>query len=138
MRRRYLLVLPGVAVCFAALFALDRFDAVRAQESPTTFVRFAFDGAVLTVEEKAHIASISKYWKRENIRSIKLIGHADGTLGEDEALRLSQDRAKAVKAELVKNGIREQYVSAYWRGQKDPRVQAQEADKNIVEVIFIW
>lgn len=138
MRRRVLVFLPALAVCLGVLIASGFPGVVCAQNPPPTVLRFAPDSAVLTVEEKASIAAVAKYWKRENVTSLKLIGHADGALGDAGALTLSEKRAKAVKAELIQNGIREQYISAYWRGQTDPRVQAQVTDRNIVEVIFIW
>jgi OmpA-OmpF porin, OOP family len=72
---------------------------------------------------------------------VEIVGHADDTGGKDYNLKLSIDRAVAVKQYLIRNGISERRIITYGKGSTQPlsdnqTPEAQQRNRR-VEINFI-
>jgi outer membrane protein OmpA-like peptidoglycan-associated protein len=81
---------------------------------------FASGSAKLEETSRAELKKLKDFLNTNATLKIEIGGHTDD-VGADEAnLKLSQDRANAVKAYLLENGIAEQRVSAKGYGETKP------------------
>ena len=73
----------------------------------TQFIQFVSGKAILTAKSKELIKEGAKLLNSEDFKMLKVEvrGHTDNTGGDELNMKLSQDRANAVMAELVKNGV---------------------------------
>lgn len=83
-------------------------------------VLFEFDKATLTDPARRHIAELAKRL-RDTTGTVEVTGHTDSLGDTDYNQRLSQQRADAVKAELLRNlsgtGLE---ITAEGRGEAEP------------------
>lgn len=67
------------------------------------------------------LTEISKYLKENEEKTFLVVGHTDSTGDFDMNIRLSRERAKAVKAELInKYGINEEQLKSFGVGPASP------------------
>src|SRR5688572_26239752 len=83
-------------------------------------VLFEFNKATLRPEGQQKLDELAGRISDANIDEIVAIGHADRIASENYNQKLSEDRAKAVKAYLVDKGMREQLVKAEGKGESQP------------------
>jgi len=74
----------------------------------------------LNAQTRAMLVPIAEQLKAAQGLHIEVIGHTDSTASAIHNQRLSQARARAVYAELIKLGIDPQRLSAYGRGEDAP------------------
>lgn len=90
---------------------------------------FGFDKSVLTTEAASILDSriVSALEAAEQVDRIKVIGHADELGSAAYNLRLSAQRAEAVKAYLVSRGVPAAAIATEGRGSADPVVHCTES-----------
>lgn len=102
---------------------------------------FDFDKAVLKMEGVDALASFSARLKTLQINKVTAIGHTDSLGSEAYNQKLSEARAQAVKAYLIKQGIDSNKVDAYGKGETEPvadnATKAGRAKNRRVEVEVI-
>ena len=81
---------------------------------------FDFDKAVLKPEGKARLEDLVSKLQGTDIEVIVATGHTDWTGSDAYNQKLSERRAKAVKAFLVSKGIPESRVFAEGKGERQP------------------
>jgi outer membrane protein OmpA-like peptidoglycan-associated protein len=88
----------------------------------TQFIQFVSGKAVLTAKSKELIKEGAKLLNSEEFKTLKVEvrGHTDNTGGDELNMTLSQNRANAVMAELVKNGVASSRITAVGFGETMP------------------
>lgn len=87
---------------------------------------FAFDKAELTSEGRAALDELVRKAGAEAAGRINVTGHTD-RIGPDEYnMGLSQRRADAVAAYMVRKGVREASITTHARGESEPVVQCED------------
>lgn len=103
-------------------------------------VFFDWDKSNLTATAQGIVDDAKNYANREGAVQITATGHADrsGTVGYN--MGLSERRAQAVRAELVKLGIPENEISIMWKGESENLVPTndgvREPQNRRVEIII--
>lgn len=101
---------------------------------------FGFNSAELTVEAKLVITEIAKFFQTVSNDSILVEGHTDsvGTVMYNQ--KLSEQRARNVVDELVKNGVSRSRLKAKGFGESDPvatnRTEEGRLQNRRVELVF--
>lgn len=87
-----------------------------------TFDKLHFDTAKSAVraEDQAEIAQVATVLKQYDRARIRVAGYADARGAEPANIKLGQDRAEAVKAALVKQGIDGGRIDTATGGTSDP------------------
>jgi OOP family OmpA-OmpF porin len=83
---------------------------------------FAFDSATLEPRGKELIAAAVDTFKDEYIRRVLVVGHSDRIGNPEYNMKLSKQRAEAVAAELVHQGIPSERITVVAKGDEDPLV----------------
>jgi Outer membrane protein and related peptidoglycan-associated (lipo)proteins len=102
-------------------------------------MNFAFDSSALTQKNKENIAIFAQTVKNKNYYNITVQGHTDSVGTNEYNQKLSERRAKAVKDELVKNGIDASKIEVIGYGEEKPIADNGTAEgraKNRRSVIF--
>jgi OOP family OmpA-OmpF porin len=89
-------------------------------------VFFDWDSAVLTQEAVDIVAAAAQAVRDGGIARIAATGHADRSGPAEYNIGLSQNRAEAVRAELVRQGLAEDTISIFARGEADPLVPTDD------------
>jgi len=103
-------------------------------------VFFDFDKSNLRADAQKIVADAADYAKRTGKARISATGHADTSGTASYNLGLSERRAKAVKAELVKLGIPESEIVVLFKGESEPLVATgdgvKEPQNRRVEIVM--
>jgi outer membrane protein OmpA-like peptidoglycan-associated protein len=83
-------------------------------------INFDFDSAVIRPESDAVLASLYAGLAGETGRKIVIEGHTSSEGADDYNLGLSQRRAQAVVADLVRRGVAASRIAAAGRGETQP------------------
>ena len=106
----------------------------------TYLVFFDFDKSDITPEAARIIKQAADDAKRGNVRLIVATGHADRSGSTQYNQRLSERRAAAVKATLVREGIAEGTIQTAGRGENENLVPTadgvREPRNRRVEIVF--
>ena len=109
-------------------------------EAAKFLVFFDWDKATLTPEARRIIASAADEYKRTGSTRIVATGHTDLSGSAQYNLRLSERRAEAVKAELVRLGVPATVITTIGKGEEDPLVPTKdgvrEAQNRRVEIVI--
>lgn len=81
---------------------------------------FAFDKAELTQDGREKLDQIARQMRNAQEPKIRIVGHTDRIGPEDYNLKLSRDRAQAVKDYLSQKGVPDQVMSVAGRGEAEP------------------
>lgn len=92
-------------------------------------VFFDFDSAGLTDVSSALVKDILDQTKSAQKTKYALVGHTDLSGSNAYNLKLSQKRADAVKAVLVKHGVSADHIKASWVGESEPLVPTEDGIK---------
>ena len=116
-------------------------QAAPAQAEAAKFlVFFDWDKATLTPEARKIIASAADEFKKTGSTRIVATGHTDLSGSPQYNLRLSERRADAVKAELVRLGVPATVITTIGKGEEDPLVPTKdgvrEAQNRRVEIVI--
>lgn len=102
---------------------------------------FAFDRSALSPEGQGKLSAFSQQLKGLNLEAVVAVGHTDRIGAPTYNATLSQDRALAVKAFLVSQGIEAERVFVEGRGETEPvtgtacqDVKGRESGKNMALV----
>ncbi len=91
-----------------------------AAESQRVF--FAFDSSVVTPEGMAELEKLKANWNSTSPGHLTVIGHASAIGTEEYNQALSERRAEAVKAALIKLGVAAESIDTEGRGERDQLV----------------
>ena len=109
-------------------------------EAAKYLVFFDWDKATLTPEARRIIASAADEYKKTGSTRIVATGHTDLSGSPQYNLRLSERRADAVKAELVRLGVPATVITTIGKGEEDPLVPTKdgvrEAQNRRVEIVI--
>ncbi|HQQ62235.1 MAG TPA: OmpA family protein [Pseudomonadales bacterium] len=86
----------------------------------TLHAHFDHDRAVVRAEDKKEIAEVAEAMKNNPGSKADLVGHTDSTGTDAYNQALSERRAAAVKAEMVKQGASASAISTSGKGEKEP------------------
>jgi outer membrane protein OmpA-like peptidoglycan-associated protein len=111
------------------------------QQAPSQYlVFFDWDSAVLTAEAQRIIRTAADAAKQGRVARIEVTGHADRSGPDTYNVRLSQRRANAVRAELIKNGVGAGDIATFAKGETDPLVPTadgvREPQNRRVQIVF--
>ncbi len=104
-------------------------------------VLFAVDSSQVNASLRSDLAVLADSLQAYPGSTVQIIGHTDNTGGADYNQRLSVQRAQAVGAVLVSNGVPNGRISAIGRGESSPiasnltaegRAQNRRVDINII------
>ena len=122
MRRGAFLLTLAAILGTAAGCATGRSGSTEAPPAPQVTkyaVFFDFKSATLSPDTLDVISQAAQTAQENNLNHVIVIGHADGTGTSAGDKKLSERRAKAVKAVLVANGLRGENIAAFGSGQND-------------------
>src|SRR5512132_2672389 len=109
-------------------------------EAAKFLVFFDWDKATLTAEARSIIASAADEYKKTGSTRLVATGHTDLSGSPQYNLRLSERRAEAVKAELVRLGVPAAVITTIGKGEEDPLVPTKdgvrEAQNRHVEIVI--
>lgn len=83
-------------------------------------VLFATGQTTLQPESQTNLADVAELLQSEPDKRVRIEGHTDSTGNESVNLRISQQRADAVKAQLVTLGVESSRIEAVGMGQDFP------------------
>ncbi len=81
---------------------------------------FNFDKATLLDESIVELKTVKRYLKDNPVLTIEIRGHTDDKGSDDYNLKLSQERAEAVKNWLVEHGVSAERLVAKGYGENEP------------------
>lgn len=85
-------------------------------------IGFPTGGSQLAERDREILAEVVRTARtREDIRRVRVEGHADTCGGEMNNVRLSQDRAERVSSELVRMGVPREMLETVGYGSSHPR-----------------
>ena len=83
-------------------------------------VNFAFDSSDLTAQAKGNLDKIAKVFINNPNTEIMIYGYTDSKGKDEYNMKLSRNRANAVKAYLVSKGIGTKRINTQGMGEADP------------------
>lgn len=103
-------------------------------------VFFDWDKSVLTQEAQTILRNAARFADRENATRIRATGHADRSGSVAYNMALSERRAQAVKAELIRLGVPEDEIGISWKGESENLVPTddgvREPQNRRVEIVI--
>ena len=103
-------------------------------------VFFDWDRSNLTEDARTIVQAAARTSKEVPITVIEATGHADRSGTDRYNMGLSQRRAEAVKAELIRLGVASSDIAILWKGEREPLVETadgvREPQNRRVEIIL--
>jgi outer membrane protein OmpA-like peptidoglycan-associated protein len=103
-------------------------------------VFFDFDRATLRSDARKIITEGVAYAKNNSKTVLNVTGHTDTSGTAAYNMGLSERRAEAVKAELIRQGVPASEISVRWKGESEPLVQTgdgvKEPQNRRVEIVL--
>ncbi|MBO3275489.1 OmpA family protein [Pseudomonas schmalbachii] len=87
-----------------------------------TDATFAFGSAVLQPEGKAKLSEFAAHLELQDVTGIDIVGYTDRIGRPEQNIRLSLNRANAVRSYLIQSGVPASIISVDGRGAADPVV----------------
>ena len=103
----------------------------------TEIIYFDFDKINIKASEQPKIDRVVSLMKLNGGAASLIVGHTDKVGTDKYNMGLSERRAKAVKAALVKAGIDEKRISIDWKGESQLTGGANAQDRRAVVTITI-
>jgi OmpA-OmpF porin, OOP family len=110
---------------------------VKAPVVMTEIIYFDFDKINIKASEQPKIDRVANLMKANGGAASLIVGHTDKVGTEKYNMGLSERRAKAVKAALVKAGVDEKRISIDWKGESQLTGGANAQDRRAVVTITI-
>lgn len=112
----------AAAAAAAAAVAADTAETTHEVEkiSLAAGATFELGGSILSDEGKAEIASLVEQFKDRDVTAVTIEGHTDSSGDAAFNQQLSEDRAEAVKAEIVANGGNPDKIKTVGYGESKP------------------
>ncbi|WP_370033758.1 OmpA family protein [Qipengyuania mesophila] len=104
---------------FRPEFQVEPIEALDPQGSLETRVQFP-EGSELTEEARADLATVLASPQIAEGGAIVLRGHSDSGGSDEVNMRVSQERAEAVREWLVENGVAEDRITVIAFGEQNP------------------
>jgi outer membrane protein OmpA-like peptidoglycan-associated protein len=123
----------AIAYTESASISRDQ-DVLRATFKGETF--FEYDKSTLLPGAYSELQRISDVLNKYPQTIIEVGGHTDTRGSEEYNLRLSEQRAQAVKDELIRNGVMAQRINAVGYGESRP-ISSDHAMNRRVEIIIV-
>lgn len=82
-------------------------------------VRFYTDETRFTPEGEAAVEELKQAVNEQRVSTLNLVGHADPRGSDEHNLDLSRRRVEAVRAELMRRGVRAR-IDVEWKGSQQP------------------
>jgi outer membrane protein OmpA-like peptidoglycan-associated protein len=98
-------------------------------------IHFGLGSAKLDSEAKDKLDQLVEALRADDLRLARVEAFADPSGDAEQNLKLSDKRAKAVKAYINKQGIDENRVEVFGRGEIDDRPVSPDPDKRIATVL---
>ncbi len=115
--------LDAIAEPIVAVDTIPEIDTV-AQAAQDQFeinnILFVFDRITIIKSSRKDLKKLASIMNDNEELKVKITGYTDSWGDPRYNLRLSRERAKKVKRELVKRGIAEDRITLEWFGEKDP------------------
>ena len=101
-------------------------------------VSFDVNSATVKPSFRPSLAKVAEVLKGYDTR-MTVVGHTDSTGSESYNQQLSERRAEAVRAELIRNGVPAERLAAVGRGESEPRAdnstETGRAENRRVEIL---
>jgi outer membrane protein OmpA-like peptidoglycan-associated protein len=124
----------GVAVTLMGLFSGLALAQQPATPPESFVVYFDFASAKLSALARPVIAdaavAIRRGREQKSLSHVKVIGYSDTAGTVESADRISRQRAEAVRAELLREGIAADFITTEGRGKQDPAVPTADHVRN--------
>lgn len=104
----------------AAMEPEPRMKQVKRRINLRSDAYFEFDSATLSEEGKSNLDRIARQLRDAQEPSIRIVGHTDRIGPEDYNMKLSRDRAQAVKDYLTRQGVPDRVMNVAGRGEAEP------------------
>ena len=91
----------------------------KADEPVTVLVLFDFDRSVLRAGETPKLDEVTASFKARSFDRVDAVGHADQIGADPYNLRLSEQRAEAVRAYLVGKGVEAARIRTEGKGERE-------------------
>ncbi len=92
-------------------------------------VFFDWNRSDINAETQAKIDNLVTHLKPETVIRIDATGHADKSGTPANNLIISRRRAEAVKKELMRQGVPEDWIKIAWKGEADPLVETPDVQR---------
>lgn len=126
---------------YAALARVQ--DAIKpapVAQTNSFLVFFNWDSSTLTDAARAVINAAVAEIRGGNVDDIEIVGHADTSGSSDYNQSLSEARAQRVAAAMTGQGVAQNDIGVFWRGESDPLVSTgdgvREPQNRRVEIIL--
>lgn len=90
---------------------------------------FQINSAELSQQYKEDLSAVAEIFQEYPDTNIMIEGHTDDSGPEEYNMKLSEQRAKAVSAYLVTQGIDEARITSSWYGETQPKYPNDEANR---------
>ena len=84
-------------------------------------VYFDLDRAIIRTDSYPYLDGQAELLKKERVSRFRIVGHTDNQGSDDYNLRLSDDRARAVKEYFMSRGVDPRRLEAQGKGESEPR-----------------
>lgn len=106
---------------------------------PDGTVRFETGSSRITAESEKALDRIAAYIKSQPVADIVVIGHTDRHGGQQTNLRLSKDRARKVRTELMKRKVPGRRISVRGVGYSEPiSIAASKEADDLNRRVEVW
>lgn len=110
----FICIFPG------KLYAEDNVVANGIRQKPPHTIYFTNNSKAITVEGSLALDLLLDNIKSENLKAIRIVGHADTLGGRVQNYMLSANRSKSVKSWLTEKGLDKSILKTSWKGELDP------------------
>lgn len=144
-KRARVLIAIGLVLIFIILLVRHPTNEQpdKVEKAPTGRNTVYFNqGLLISPASKGALYALANIMNADQSVSVKLIGHSITLEDMDKTLKLSQDFANAVRAELMRHGVSGKRITTEARGDKEPLIRLPgeidsyyNARQNRVEII---
>ncbi len=100
-------------------------------------IYFEFDKSALTPNSFKELQTLASYLKQHTATNLEVYGFTDDVGDNDYNVKLSQERANAVKSFLINQGVVEEQINAIGKGEFNPLEDSEEVRTKNRKVEFI-
>lgn len=105
-------------ICIALLCTLGTYVSFGQQEKEV--LHFDYDSYALTEQSEDQLNEFISKLDKENIKSVKVVGHTDGDGSNQYNQELSKNRTLTVLEKLKESGIQSSVINTDFKGEENP------------------